>query len=201
MRSEQPPPLWQSDVASKYSLRRSSLWNLHPFIQPLSALIVAQFCVIGTGPIDPVDHFVVAGQWREDVEAVAGGNAAELLDRFEQLQQKARLRTGKFFPIVTIQEAGLDGFWIHRLWRLTASRATSSTQLRSRPPVDVGVQKTDKIDGEALTRTSLAFKRGEPRVCAIIQSARFEGRRSASDLPTIALFKTSLVFRPVSNWL
>lgn len=39
---------------------------------------------------------------------VEGGNIAELLARFEQLQLKARLRTGKSFPIVTIQEAGLD---------------------------------------------------------------------------------------------
>ncbi len=46
---------------------------------------------------------------------VDGGNITELLARFEQLQQKAWLRTGKSFPIVTIQEAGLDGFWIHRI--------------------------------------------------------------------------------------
>jgi transposase len=29
--------------------------------------------------------------------------------------------------------------------------------------------KTDRIDGEALVRTLLAFKRGEPRVCAMVQ--------------------------------
>ena len=34
--------------------------------------------------------------------AAEGGNVAGLLDRFEQLQQKARLRTGKSFSIVTI---------------------------------------------------------------------------------------------------
>ncbi len=99
---------------------------------------------------------------------VAGGNVAELLDRFEQLQQKARLRTGKLFPIVTIQEAGLDGFWIHRVPEAhgiesyvvdAASIATSRRRRRA---------KTDKIDGEALTRTLLAFKRGEPRVCAMV---------------------------------
>lgn len=72
---------------------------------------------------------------------VDGGNVAELLDRFEQLQQKARLRTGKSFPIVTIQEAGLDGFWIHRVLELTGPRVTLLTQLRSLPPVDVGVRR------------------------------------------------------------
>lgn len=101
---------------------------------------------------------------------VDGGNVAELLDRFEQLQQKARLRTGKSFPIVTIQEAGLDGFWIHRVLEATgiksyvvdaASIATSRRRRRA---------KTDKIDGEALTRALLAFKRGEPRVCAMVRA-------------------------------
>ena len=101
---------------------------------------------------------------------VAGGNVAELLDRFEQLQHKARLRTGTLFPIVTIQEAGLDGFWIHRVLEANgieshvvdaASIATSRRRRRA---------KTDKIDGEALTRALLAFKRGEPRVCAMVRA-------------------------------
>ena len=113
---------------------------------------------------------------------VDGGNIAELLARFEQLQLKARLRTGKSFPIVTIQEAGLDGFWIHRVLEANgiesyvvdaASIATSRRRRRV---------KTDKIDGEALTRTLLAFKRGEPRVCAMVRapSHEDEDRRRSS---------------------
>jgi len=42
-----------------------------------------------------------------------------------------------------------------------ASIATSRRRRRA---------KTDKIDGEALTRTLLAFKRGEPRVCAMVRA-------------------------------
>ena len=30
--------------------------------------------------------------------------------------------------------------------------------------------KTDRIDGEALLRTLLAYKRGEPRVCAMVKA-------------------------------
>src|ERR1700730_14264218 len=33
-----------------------------------------------------------------------------LLERFLQLREKARARTGKVFPWIVIQEAGLDGF-------------------------------------------------------------------------------------------
>jgi hypothetical protein len=35
------------------------------------------------------------------------GDVAGLLERFAQLQQKAQARTGRNFPIVVIQEAGL----------------------------------------------------------------------------------------------
>ena len=37
------------------------------------------------------------------------------LERFAQLREKTRARTGKLFPFVVIQEAGLDGFWIDRV--------------------------------------------------------------------------------------
>ena len=46
--------------------------------------------------------------------SVPGGDFAALMERFAQLQKKARLRTGQSFRIIVIQEAGLDGFWIHR---------------------------------------------------------------------------------------
>ena len=74
--------------------------------------------------------------------SVSGGDVAGLLDRFMQLQEKARSRTDRQFSIVTIQEAGLDGFWIHRVLKANgiesyvvdpASIATS--RRRRRKPV------------------------------------------------------------------
>src|SRR5437016_2531858 len=49
--------------------------------------------------------------------AVRGGDVSGLLERFAQLRKKARARTGKVFPFVVIQEAGLDRFWIDRVLR------------------------------------------------------------------------------------
>ena len=46
---------------------------------------------------------------------VHGGDVPGLLARFAELQRKAQARTGQSFRIVSIQEAGLDGFWIHRI--------------------------------------------------------------------------------------
>jgi transposase len=100
---------------------------------------------------------------------VRGGDIAALLERFTQLQEKTQARTGKRFGIIVIQEAGLDGFWIHRVLQSKgidshiidpASIATSRRRRRA---------KTDRIDGEALVRALLAHKRGEPRVCAMVK--------------------------------
>jgi len=119
------------------------------------------------------------GRAKMSKHSVRGGDLAGLLERFKLLREKAQVRTGKLLPVVVIQEAGLDGFWIHRALEANgieshvvdpASIATSRRHRRA---------KTDKIDGEALVRTLLAYKRGEPRVCAMVMvpSPEDEDRR------------------------
>ena len=114
--------------------------------------------------------------------SVPGGDVAGLLMRLSQIREKARGRTGKSFPFIVVQEAGLDGFWIHRVLESkeieshvvdAASIATSRRRLRA---------KTDRIDGETLVRALLAYKRGEPRVCAMVRvpTPEEEDRRRVS---------------------
>ncbi len=90
---------------------------------------------------------------------VRGGDVVALLQRFSRLREMAERRTRRRVPIVLIQEAGLDGFRIHRTLEGegieshvvdAASMATSRRRRRV---------KTDRIDGEALVRALLAFKR------------------------------------------
>jgi len=100
---------------------------------------------------------------------VDADDSAALLGLLGQLVAKARDRTGRTVGVVTIQEAGLDGFWLHR--RLEAAGIESHVV----DPASVAVSrrrrraKTDRIDGEALLRTLLAYKRGEPRVCSMVR--------------------------------
>lgn len=99
---------------------------------------------------------------------VAGGDGSALLDLLMHLQNKATRRVGVPVDIVVIQEAGLDGFWIHRL--LVANGIESHVV----EPASIAVPrrhrrtKTDAVDGEVLVRTLAAFKRGETRVCSMV---------------------------------
>src|ERR1700730_4217856 len=47
--------------------------------------------------------------------SVPASEVSGLLRRSVELSRKATARTGRDFPIIVIQEAGLDGFWIHRV--------------------------------------------------------------------------------------
>lgn len=108
---------------------------------------------------------------------VAGGDVAALLVLLARLRQKAAARLGQVYPIIVIQEAGLDGFWLHRVLEQegieshvvdAASIAVARRRRRA---------KTDRIDGEALLRTLLAYTRGEPRVCSMVRAPAAEDRR------------------------
>ena len=116
-----------------------------------------------------ITSLVPGGGRRMSRHSVAAGDLAGLLARFWAIRDKASARTGIRYPIIVIQEAGLDGFWIHRALEQegieshvvdAASIAVSRRRRRA---------KTDRIDGEALLRVLLAFKRGEPRVCSVVR--------------------------------
>lgn len=58
--------------------------------------------------------------------SVVGGDIGALFALIADLRNKAQARLGQFYPLVVIQEAGLDGFWIVK----TGSRVTLSMPRR-----------------------------------------------------------------------
>lgn len=110
---------------------------------------------------------------------VPAGSVADLLSRFTLLREKAQVQCGRCCPLVVIQEAGLDGFWLHRLLESEGIESHVVDAASIAMPRRRRRAKTDRIDGEILLRTLLAYKRGEPRVCSMVEAptAAEEDRR------------------------
>ena len=100
--------------------------------------------------------------------SVTAGDTAELMKLFGELKRKAAIRTGQTYPIITIQEAGLDGFWLHRVLQQEGIESHVVDPGSIATPRRRRRAKTDRLDGETLLRACLAYKRGEPRVCAMV---------------------------------
>ena len=104
---------------------------------------------------------------KHKVEACDGPGLLALLRR---LQARAERRCGGPVTVVAMQEAGRDGFWVHRLLEANGVRShvvdpsSIAVNRRSRRA------KTDRIDAEAMLRTLMAWARGERQVCAMVRA-------------------------------
>jgi transposase len=101
-------------------------------------------------------------------QSVTAGDTTKLMKLFAELKRKAAARTGQTYPMITIQEAGLDGFWLHRVLQQEGIESHVVDPASIATPRRRRRAKTDRLDGETLLRSLLAYKRGEPRVCAMV---------------------------------
>jgi transposase len=111
-----------------------------------------------------------------------GGDHAELLALVGRVRERAARALGAVPAVVSCYEAGYDGFWLHRL--LLAAGITNYVFDPASIAVDQRARrvKTDRIDGEKMLRTLMAYLRGEPQVVRIVRvpAAEQEDARRAS---------------------
>src|SRR3954470_16008243 len=76
----------------------------------------------------------------------------------------------------------MDGFWVHQLLEAEGIESRVVDPGSVAAPRRQRRAKTDAIDGETLLRTLMAWRRGEPRVCAMVRppSPGEEDRRRTS---------------------
>src|SRR5438552_2519747 len=98
-----------------------------------------------------------------------GGDGGALLGLLERMRARAQQLTGRPAKVVVIQEAGLDGFWVHRLLEANGIESHVVDAASIAVPRRRRRAKTDRIDGETLLRTLAAWRRGEPRVCSMVR--------------------------------
>ena len=100
---------------------------------------------------------------------IRAGDNEGLLKLLSRLKAEAERRCGGPTKIVSIHEAGLDGFWVHRLLEANGMEshvvdaASIAVERRSRRV------KTDRIDVERLLRTLMGWARGERRICSMVR--------------------------------
>ncbi|WP_254070590.1 IS110 family transposase [Acidisphaera sp. L21] len=109
------------------------------------------------------------GEDKASKHGIAACDGPGLLSVLKRLQERAERRLGHPVEVLVMQEAGRDGFWVHRWLEAHAVRsvvvdpASIAVNRRSRRA------KTDRIDAEAMLRTLMAWSRGERQVCAMVR--------------------------------
>lgn len=103
------------------------------------------------------------------LRSIPCGAVQSLIEIIDQTLDKVSRTTGRPARIVSCYEAGYDGFWLHRV--LDARGVTNhvidaASLLVSRKARRA---KTDRLDAEKLVRVLMAFWRGEPKVCSVVQ--------------------------------
>jgi transposase len=104
----------------------------------------------------------------------SAADTAALLSLLSRLKAQAERHSGRPVKLVAIYEAGLDGFWVHRL--LEARDVESYVVDAASIAVDRRRRrvKTDRVDVEKLLRTLMAWARGERGVCSMVRPPSLE---------------------------
>jgi transposase len=108
------------------------------------------------------------GEAKASKHGVTACDGSGLLSLLKRLRERAERRLRHPVKVLVMQEAGRDGFWVHRWLEAHAIRsvvvdpASIAVNRRSRRA------KTDRIDAEAMLRTLMAWARGERQVCAMV---------------------------------
>ena len=109
------------------------------------------------------------GEDKAGKHGIAACDGPGLLSLLKRLQERAERRLGGPVGVLVMQEAGRDGFWVHRLLEahevrsLVVDPSSIAVNRRSRRA------NTDRIDAEVMLRTLMAWARGERQVCAMVR--------------------------------
>lgn len=99
---------------------------------------------------------------------IKAADTARALLVLETHRLRVERKLGAPVTIVAIQEAGLDGFWVHRWLEANGIESHVVDAASIAAPRRKRRAKSDGIDGETLLRVLAAWRRGEPRVCSMV---------------------------------
>ncbi len=121
---------------------------------------------------------------------VEGGAVSVALKRIAVASRRLE-NLGKPVRVVSVYEAGYDGFWLHR--RLTAAGIENRVVDAASIPVERRSRrrKTDRLDLELLIRMLLALERGEARICRVVQVTEEDAKRQHRERAVLVAEQTA----------
>jgi transposase len=138
------------------------------------------------------------GSDRISKHQVPAADTTALLALLKRLKARAERYCGTTVRVISIHEAGLDGFWVHRFLEVNGveshvvDAASIAVNQRSRRA------KTDRIDVERLLDTLIEWARGGRRVCSMVRPpspAEEDERRLTREREALVIERTRYVNR------
>jgi transposase len=138
------------------------------------------------------------GSNRISKHQVPAADTAALVAVLKRLKARAERYCGTVVRVISIHEAGLDGFWVHRFLEANGveshvvDAASIAVNRRSRRA------KTDRIDLEKLLDTLIEWARGGRRVCSMVRPpspAEEDERRLTREREALVIERTRHVNR------
>jgi len=138
------------------------------------------------------------GSDRISKHQVRAADTTALLVLLKRLKARAERSCGTTVRVISIHEAGLDGFWLHRFLEANGveshvvDAASIAVNRRSRRA------KTDRIDVEKLLDTLMEWARGGRRACSMVRppsSAKEDERRLTREREALVIERTRHVNR------
>src|ERR1700760_3487437 len=138
------------------------------------------------------------GSDRISKHQVPAADTTALLTLLKRLKARAEQYCGTTVRVISIHEAGLDGFWVHRFLEANGieshvvDAASIAVNRRSRRA------KTDRIDVEKLLDTLMEWARGGRRVCSMVRPpspAEEDERRLTREREALVIERTRHVNR------
>jgi transposase len=138
------------------------------------------------------------GSDRISKHQVPAADTTALLALLKRLKARAERYCDTTVSVISVHEAGLDGFWVHRFLEANGveshvvDAASIAVNRRSRRA------KTDRIDVEKLLDTLIEWTRGGRRVCSMVRPpspAEEDERRLAREREALVIERTRHVNR------
>ena len=138
------------------------------------------------------------GSDRISKHQVPAADTTALLALLRRLKARAERSCGTTVRVISIHEAGLDGFWVHRFLEANGieshvvDAASIAVNRRSRRA------KTDRIDVEKLLDTLIEWARGGRRACSMVRPpspAEEDERRLTREREALVIERTRHVNR------